>query len=547
LTRSGSGLLLRALGCLAVTLFLLQTHLFPLGGVPAAGPGSDHGLLTWNFWWLTESVLHARNPYQTSLLFHPLGSSLAAHTLAPGLAPIGLVAKAAVAGDPLYPLYALRLSMGVCFFLGMLLACEAFRALGATGLPAFAAATGWAFAAVWRPFVGNPTLASACFIVPAVTLGIASLVEAPSVRRAAILGVLVGAPVYFSEYFGGFLPLVLLVAALCALLGASTRPGLVATARALGARGVVMAAVGCVLVVLPFAVEWARTEGRPPAERQIEAGGANLAGFVIPYPGMTPFYRSPAIARLYARVSRGRGPFLGAPTLLLAALGAFTRGRRLRVVLLGTALVFVVLSLGPTLKAFGSRTTVSLPYALLQHMPPFQMARDPQRLAVFAVWPLAILAAVGLTGLVESIASRARPGLGTVVGVAALVWWIAEGYWPQPRPVPYAPPPALADLPAGAVANVPLTIRDGYAMFLQVFHGRPIVTGYVSRPSPEQYARVEGLQKLLDADPAVFAAELQALGVGTVVLEPGAPDGLGETIAGYGLTVVDLRGTTRAP
>jgi hypothetical protein len=542
-----SGLLLRAFGCLAVTLFLLQTHLFPLGGIPAAGPGSDHGLLTWNFWWLTESALHARNPYRTGLLFHPLGSSLAAHTLAPGFAPVGLVAKAALAGDSQYPLYALRLSIGVCFFLGMLLACEAFRALGAASLPAFAAAAGWAFAAVWRPFVGNPTLASACFLLPAVTLGIVSLVEAPSVRRAAVLGVLVGASVYFSEYFGAFFPLGLVVAAVCAVTAAGSRVPLLATARVIGARGVAIAAAACLLVVLPFAVEWAHTEGRAPAERQIEAGGANLAGFVIPYPGMTPFYRNPAIARLYARVSRGRGPFLGAPTLLLVAVGVFTHGRRLRVVLLGTAVVFVVLSLGPTLKVLGSRTTVALPYALLQQIPPFQMARDPQRLAVFAVWPLAILAALGLTALVDIARQRVGPMLATTAAVMALAWWIAEGYWPQPRPVPYVPPPALAGLPAGAVANLPLTIRDGYAMFLQVFHGRPIVTGYVSRTSPEQYVHVERLQGLLDADPVAFAAEMRALGVGTVVLEPGAPDDVEATISGHGLMVLDLRGTTLAP
>jgi hypothetical protein len=184
---------------------------------------------------------------------------------------------------------------------------------------------------------------------------------------------------------------------------------------------------------------------------------------------------------------------------------------------------------------------------LLQQVPPFQMARDPQRLAVFAVWPLAILAALGLTALVDAATRRSGPVLGTLTAGVALAWWIAEGYWPQPRPVAYAPPPELSELPAGAVANIPLTIRDGYAMFLQVFHGRPIVTGYVSRISPEQYAHVERLQSLLDGDPAAFAAELRALGVAAVVLEPGTPDSVAETVGGRGLAVVDLRGTTRSP
>jgi hypothetical protein len=542
-----AGLLVRAAGCLIVTLFLLRTHLVPLGGVPATGPGSDHGLLAWNFWWVTESVLQGRNPYRTTLLFHPLGSSLAAHTLGPGFVPVGLLARAALHGDAAYPLHALRLSIGLCFALGMFLACEALRALGAASFPAFAAATGWAFAAFWRPLVGNPTLASACFLVPAVTLAIAGLVKAPSVPRAILLGALVGGSVYFSEYFSAFIVAALVVAGVAALAGADSRARVLAVTRITGAHGAALALAACLLVAAPFLINWARTQGRPPGERQIEAGGANLAGFVVPYPGMTPVYRSPVVARLYARVTRGRGPFLGFPTLLLAALGTCTSDRRLRRVLLAVAVVFVVLSLGPSLKVLGSRASVPLPYDALRHVPPFQMARDPQRLAVFAVWALVILAALGLTAGAGAVARRTRPAFGAALAAVALAWWAAEGYWPQPRPVAYAPPPELRGLPPGAVANLPLNLRDGYAMFLQVFHGRPIVTGYVSRASPEQYTHVERLQAVLDDDPAAFAAELRRMGVATVILGPGTPEPVAQALPGHDLVVLDRRDDARSP
>jgi hypothetical protein len=221
--------------------------------------------------------------------------------------------------------------------------------------------------------------------------------------------------------------------------------------------------------------------------------------------------------------------------------------RRLRPVLLAIASVFLVLSLGPTLKLLGSRTSVPLPYGALRHVPPFTMARDPERLAVLAVWALVVLAALGLAACAGAVARRTRPAVGVAVCAVALAWWVAEGYWPQRRPVAYAPPAVLRELPAGAVANLPLDIRDGYAMFLQVFHGRPIVTGYVSRTSPEQFAHVERLQALLDRDPVAFAAELRRIGVATVVLEPGTPDALAQALPGHDLAVLDLRDTARTP
>ena len=109
-------------------------------------------------------------------------------------------------------------------------------------------------------------------------------------------------------------------------------------------------------------------------------------------------------------------------------------------------------------------------------------------------------------------------------------------------PVRFAPPPQLLRLPGGAVADVPLTITDGLAMFLQVFHGRPIVTGYVSRASPRQFEHVLRLQKLLDEDPGGFALEMRRLGVGAVLLHPGTSDETSAALRGTGLYVLDLRG-----
>jgi hypothetical protein len=526
--------------CLLCVVVLLNTEVVPLGAVRAEDLASDYGLLTWNLWATTEAVLRGESPYRTRLLFHPVGSNLAAHTLGPGFVPLGALARAARGGRSDYPLYAHRLAIAVCFGLGMLLACLALRELGASAPAALAAAVGWAFAACWRPVVANQTLGSACFLIPAVTLATLGLVRSPSAARAAGFAALVGGGVYFSEYFAAFVALAVLVLATVALASPATRRRLLACASTVGARGMALAGAVGLLVALPFVVAWAGSEGRPPRPRQVLAGGANLAGFLVPDPASTPLYRGEAASTLHSHVTRGRGPFLGFPTLLLAGLG-LARGRGPRGLLLALAAAFFLLSLGPTLKVLGTSTGLPLPYAALMHVPPFQMARDPQRLAVFGVWALVCLAALGLTTLATSLARRLGPLAGRTAVLLAFAWWAAEGFSPGLRPVAFSPPAELGRMPPGGVANVPLSVTDGLAMFLQVFHGRPIVTGYVSRASERQFAHVRRLQELLDRDARLFAREMRALGVRTVVLQPGTPDAVADSLRPSGLHVVDFR------
>ncbi len=529
----------RAALCVAATLFLLNREILPLDGVPASGPGSDHGLLTWNIWWATESLEQGRNPYRTDLLYHPLGSGLASHTLAPGFAPVGLLTKLARGGARDYPLFGLRLSIALCISLGMGLAWTAFREMGATSLAAFGAALGWAFSATFHSLAGNPTLAAACFLLPAAALATLALLREPSPVRAAVLGALASGSVYFSEYFAPFMIVALGVAFLASLTVSDAREAVFATIRRLGTRGISVSVLAGLLTIAPFLLNWWPPAVRAPSERQIRAGGANLAALVVPAPGITPIYSLQPIRRLQARITRAGGAFLGYPTLLFAALGAVRVPRAARRVLLALAALFLVLALGTHLRVFGTHTLIPLPYDLLRLVPPFGLARDPERLAVFASFALLALAALGVTAAAAA-AARRRPGLGLLVSVGACAWWAAEGVHPRPRTGPYAAPAELLSLPAGAVANLPLSTTDGLAMFLQVFHHRPIVTGYVSRATPDQFDHVRALQELLDADPEAFARELRRLGVATVIVRRDLPAGAAEALQGQ-LTLLDLR------
>jgi len=209
--------------CLLSTLLLLNNEVLPLGAVRAEDLASDYGLLTWNLWATTESALRGESPYHTRLLYHPLGANLAVHTLGPGFAPLGILMRAVLGGRSDYPLYAHRLAIVVCFALGMLLAYRALCAMGASAPAAVAGGVGWAFAACWRLIVANQTLSAACFLLPAVTLGVVAFVRRPSTVRLAVLALLVGAGVYFSEYFAVFIAAAVLVVALAATTSSGTR------------------------------------------------------------------------------------------------------------------------------------------------------------------------------------------------------------------------------------------------------------------------------------------------------------------------------------
>jgi hypothetical protein len=91
------------------------------------------------------------------------------------------------------------------------------------------------------------------------------------------------------------------------------------------------------------------------------------------------------------------------------------------------------------------------------------------------------------------------------------------------------------------VVNIPLSVFDGRAVFLQTFHGHPIATGFVSRRTPAQLAHVRALDLLLSEDPSAFLRQLDRIGVRNIVLGPGTPPDVASALADGTVNVVDLR------
>lgn len=190
---------------------------------------------------------------------------------------------------------------------------------------------------------------------------------------------------------------------------------------------------------------------------------------------------------------------------------------------LSLTLLAVLLSLGPTVRAFGWEAEGVLYKKLYRSLPGFDALRVPARFAFLALTGGAVLAAHGAAGL-----GRRRWSLGGRVlllgGLAALI--LAEA-WSVPlrlRPFPPEPPPVYRWLAAqpGDFAVVELPIsgpraphREAHRLYYSTFHWKRLFNGYSGLFPPDYWANVETLQGFPSQE---SVALLRRLGVRYVIV-----------------------------
>ena len=191
---------------------------------------------------------------------------------------------------------------------------------------------------------------------------------------------------------------------------------------------------------------------------------------------------------------------------------------------LGLALLAWLLSLGPLLKVFDQplsidlgdyQSFIALPWALVQGLPGFSLARTPGRFSFTIALAVAMLAAYGAAVLWR----RSSPGRSALIFVlaGAFILWEYQSFWPMPtRPAEL--PEALYDLrerdDLQAVFNLPYEHLLGAkeALYMQTAHELPLIAGQVTRQTPVNPAKLDILQSTLD--PAL----LQAAGADLIIL-----------------------------
>jgi hypothetical protein len=509
--------------CLVFSTVMMFNCVFPLNAVWAADGivEPDCAQMIWNLWHVNEAVTSGHNPYASTLIYYPAGApNLSHHSLAAGFFPVTFLVKKMSGASPLYPLYAYRILILLCFMLLLHSSYRLLRELDCSAWAAAIAAVAYSFADFFMEHIAHLNMLAG-FFIPLTALSLVRLYRQPErVLNIIKTALLLSCAIYFTE-FTLYIHLGLLLVLLLLLL-TKERQALMMKLRLAGRPRLLAGLAIYTLIITPFVALLLADDFIKPPASEIAFYSANLAGFFAPNPVRTPLYGQ-LFAGLGARIKSGIGGYEVFTSFVLmggAALALWKSKRRAVRVAAIAALFFYVLSLGPTLKVLGAETNIPLPYNLLMRLPPFDANRTPSRFVVMGLFFLMIVAACGLTWLHRALIERRGKRWSSVFMLLIFVWATLEAYSPTPRQQSIEAPPNMEEIVAGPILNLPLLEADGYALFLQLFHRQPISTGYLARSSERRRAQFEAFRRVFAEGGARLCDEAERMGFRNVVIAP---------------------------
>jgi hypothetical protein len=468
------------------------------------GQGGDLWVHWWNLWWLKDSLLEGHTPFYTTCIFHPQGVPLVYHNFAWAHFLAWLPLQALVGAIPAFDVIVL-LMFALSGYTMFLLA----REVTGSGWAGFVAGAIYAFWPYTQTHFDHPNFRAIPWF-PLALLYLRRLLREG--RRRDVVGLsLAIALVGLTRWQ------LLTVAAI--LLGWTllthwlTEPDVRRWRRLLQ---VVLAGVVGLALLLPLLspILSDLLRGSPPAEVMIDErtwGQTDLLAYVLPsryHPlwgdAMWSWYENLIVNKVYVA-------FVGCVTLGLALLGLL-RARRGKLLWGVLALIFLFLALGPVLRVDGRLFEwVPMPYRLVGDLIFVRAMRKPDRFNIALGLPLAMLAAWGIEALRRRLPSRLADGATLLLaGLILFEYWIAP--FPTVRPDAPAWYDRLRDEPGRfAILDLPLdpVVYDKAYMGYQVVHGKPLVGGKISRPTPEvlsfitDHPFLRGLYEENEMDPAL--------------------------------------------
>lgn len=486
----------------------------------------DQPIVVWGFWYGEEALLKGQNPAFLSTLNYPNGYfsavRLAMLTIPMLVLPLNLLLPPIVVYNLVF-----LLSFALTGFAGYLLCHDITQdwrgaLLGGMVLMLFPLR-------VAHAFVGHIEIA--CLFIPVIyVILLRRTVLKPSYRLAFFTGLVlalasmsfVTTPAYFlipwtALYLAGL--------TLCKHEQLKNR----FTWLALGIVGLV-----AIAVTLPFFLPLIQAALRPSSE--VGAGGvsaysADLLGYISPPPG-NPILDKLGLIPSFARDGRELQETTAYLGLIPVSLAVFALIRREREtgIWLAIALTAVVFALGPYLKVAGEQVVLDIegvtspiimPYAVLNKLPVYSIARDPGRFNLLTGMALSVLAAQGMT-----VWLRKQRGRRTTIVLSAVIAGVVAEYlvgWPIAMTSDGLFPPTIEALskepPTGGVLNVPLRNYwvKLWGAYYQIEHGWPTFDGSYARPIPDTPGRLEMLDWITtrttpgDIIPAISPGTTKAL------------------------------------
>ncbi len=496
------------------------------------GQGADSWQYLWNFWWFDQALFHSQPLYFTHAQYYPLGTSLIFHTLSPLNSVLGLPAQV-VGGYLAAYNFVVLLSTVLSGYGTYLLVRQVLREhirsrpagseeqggrrSGRSDLPIHLAAFlgGAVFAlAPYRSvhLLGHLSLVST-ETLPFFALFAWQALRRPGWKPALGVGLSWLAAMLIDWYYP--LYMVLLAGLFLAwalgetLLRRRSWPSLLHAGLTIGA-GMAAAA----LLLSPLLLPMVRgSHDAAYLEEPLTFSskyGADLGSFFLPSP------QQPLWGKAFVHTTDAFGEgntaegivYMGLVAILLASLGLW-RARGGEHLWALTIAAFGLLSLGPTLRIFNHKVGSWPPYLLFYRLPIVRITRVPSRFEIMMHLALAVLAGLGVWGLLSGEKRRktadsgtSRKALAPALAYAltgALLALVVLDY----LPIPYKVTPAtmspfyqqIAQDPEHyALLEVPMQGPNGqwyYTrwMLYQTVHGKDSFHGYISRGDPVFPAR----------------------------------------------------------
>lgn len=451
------------------------------------GDGGDDPALTWNLWWVKYAVLDLRSsPFYCQHMFYPIGINLAFYTL---------TVLNGVLSIPLQFTFGLIPATNIILILSFVL--SAFGAyilakglrVSRSELPPFLAGLiyGYASCKLFYAALGQFNIASSQWM-PFFALALLRLGKKSEVKWAAIGALFLILQAWAEMTFASFLLLLTAFYLSWAFFFRLDNPRSLLIQVALmfllfvaGISPLLMAMVPDLLAEGDF---FLRGTGFA------EVFSADPVGFILP----TRLH--PLLGKIVARFpfphDKGQHLYPGFAVLTLALIGL----RNKALFWITGAILFALLSLGPTLHFNGKDTGIPMPFALLQEIPFFKGNRYPGRYNTLVMLCLAIAASSGAELILSKVGGKTKKGL-----FATLLSLIIFEHLSIPLPlsdmrIPEPYKGIASDPKPGTVLEIPLAWRNSFRitgtmdpiiMFVQYYqtlHQRPILGGNTSR-NPE--------------------------------------------------------------
>jgi hypothetical protein len=403
----------------------------------------DSNIFLWGFWWIKRSLFALNNPYWTDLLFHPMGTSLAFHTLP---IPYGLFSV------PIQLLIKGTLGLAVAFnsvvFLSFVLSGFGAYRLAAyvTGSLSGGLIAGLIFAFMPFHFLNiNSLNLLAIEFLPFYILSLLKLWDHPTTRQGFLVAIWLALAFYTSLEYALFLvifSILWLIYQLSSEFRGIDRKFIKVLA---------LAAFSFIVFAAPLFLQQARLFSRQEStiKRDIDEvvfWSPALLSFITPS-RLHPVYGE-ALSMMDNIKNRSKENWgmrseasLGFATLALAIAAVIGFRRDGRAFWILAAFSFLCLSLGPYLRLTGHwLSQIPLPYLLLYKFHPiFQVGRDPTRLVPLAMLMLSLCAAFSVRDLSQRISRADLRILVTVVLAGIILFqnlpgW-ARGLKPEINPI----------------------------------------------------------------------------------------------------------------